>query len=344
MSALKDSITALDFFRAVRLIDAEHPDLPRTGTASLPEQESIRFGQIPDLAFPLSALHSLEPETETSPPRLNLNFFGLLGPNGPLPLHLTEYIHDRLHNKRDSTIVAFLNIFHHRFASFFYRAWMINQLTLDLDRPSEQVYSFFIGSLLGTAADGVTPFGAADNNDLLPLNAKLFFSGRLSAQTRSVEGLETILNEFFEMPARLETNVGRWLPLPPENRLRLRGTRDGAARLGNTALIGSKTWDTQISFRIHLGPLDFSDYMRMLPDGDSFRRLREWIHCYAGVEYLWDVRLILKKTQVPRTQLGAGCGSRLGWTTWLYSMEPANDVSDLVIEPPDQLFDNDEVG
>ena len=58
------------------------------------------------------------------PPRLEQRFFGLLGPNGPLPLHLTEYARERLrpprrrHAARGSSTSSTIGS-----ALFFYRAW-----------------------------------------------------------------------------------------------------------------------------------------------------------------------------------------------------------------------------
>src|SRR5690606_41925613 len=37
--------------------------------------------------------------------------FGLFGPNGALPLHLTELAYERRRHKDDATIVDFLNLF-----------------------------------------------------------------------------------------------------------------------------------------------------------------------------------------------------------------------------------------
>src|SRR3546814_13244173 len=37
-------------------------------------------------------------------------FFGLGGPNGPLPLHITEYVRERQRNNADSTSKRFLEI------------------------------------------------------------------------------------------------------------------------------------------------------------------------------------------------------------------------------------------
>jgi type VI secretion system protein ImpH len=329
MTDIEKNITSIDFFRIVRLLDAAHPDLPRTGQAWSPAKENIRFAQKPELTFARTPLDSLDPETERRPPRLNVNFMGMCGPNGPLPLHLTEYARERLRNHGDPTFADFLNIFNHRFISLFYRAWMVNQQALDLDRPDGQVFASYVSSFFG--ADTEVP----DDDDILPLHTKLFFAGHLASQTRNAEGLESIIHAFFDIPASLETHIGRWIPLPTENRLQLSGSRRTAARLGQTTVLGTRTYDTQLSFRLHLGPVDFSDYLRLLPDGDSFRRLSAWLDYYVGAEFFWDVRLTLKAQQVPRLPLGTKGGQRLGWTTWLYSKPFQHDVSDLTLSPPE---------
>lgn len=73
---------------------------------------------------------------------MEVRFFGMLGPNGPLPLHLTEYARSRSIHAGDQTLVRFLDIFHHRFMALFYRAWAQAQPTVSLDRPGEDRFSF----------------------------------------------------------------------------------------------------------------------------------------------------------------------------------------------------------
>ncbi|MDR0902693.1 MAG: type VI secretion system baseplate subunit TssG [Opitutaceae bacterium] len=324
---LENAITSMDFYRAVRLLDAAHPDLPRTGRAESPSQESVRFGQKPELVFARSPIESFEPATATSPPRLNVNFFGLFGPNGPLPLHLTEYARSRIRNHGDRTFSAFADIFHHRMIALFYRAWMVNQLASDLDRPGEQIFSRYIGSMFGAGTDDTAGSGP------VPLNAKLYFTGRLACPSRNIDGIEDILGEFFGIPSEVEPFVGRWIPIPPDSQLHLNGAPP-TCTLGQTAIMGSRVWDTQLSFRIHMGPMNFADYKRLLPRGDSFGRLRDWVLSYAGDELFWDVRLILRADEIPMLRLGDG-GQQLGWTTWLHSNPPARDAGDLLATPQD---------
>ena len=67
-----------------------------------------------------------------------------------------------------------------------------------------------------------------------------------------------------------------------------------------------------------------TDYQRLLPGGDSLRRLLAWVRNYAGLALDWDVRLILKKEAVPPLRLGGHAA--LGWTTWLASAAPTSDA------------------
>ena len=353
----ESSITTMDFYRAVRLLDAAHPDLPRTGSAYNPSQEPIRFGQKPELTFARTPIDSFLPATETTPPRLYVNFFGLFGPNGPLPLHLTEYARNRARHHGDPTFSAFCDIFHHRMIALFYRAWMVNHLAADLDRPDEQSFARYIGSFFGAAnSDNVTGasssqapssnFPAPDSptarqrpienreskieNPTISLNAQLYYTGRLSNPVRNIEGLESIISEYFSIPAAIESHTGRWIPMPEDCHCRL-GARSTSTTLGQTAIIGTRVWDTQLSFRLHLGPMRLADYRRLLPRGDSFRRLRAWIHTYAGEELYWDVRLILRADEVPMLHLNGA--QQLGYTTWLHSTQPARPCGHLLVTP-----------
>ena len=79
--------------------------------------------------------------TRGRPPRLQVRLFGLFGPNGPLPLHITEYARERLRHAGDPTLSRFLDVFHHRFLALFYRAWAQAQPHVNRDRPKEDRFT-----------------------------------------------------------------------------------------------------------------------------------------------------------------------------------------------------------
>lgn len=314
---------AFDFFRAVRLLEARHHDRPRIGASIDPREDPVRFGQRPSLAFARSTIESFTEGGERTH-RLFVNFMGLFGPNAPLPLHLTDYARDRAMNGKDETLTAFLNIFHHRLVSLFYRAWAVNQKSADLDRPEGANFTRFIGSFFGLGMPELR------NRDAVPDWAKLYYSGWLTSQTRNADGLETILRDFFQMPVRMLTFVGHWLRLPEHSVCRL-GEEPETGTLGRSAVIGSRVWDCQLKFRIRIGPVTLVQLQRLLPGTETFVKLQCWVRGYSGDEYLWDVQVVLKKEEVPTIQLGST--GQLGWTTWLKSQPTERDADDLILEP-----------
>ncbi len=314
-----------DFLRAVRLLECQYPDRPRIGYSISPAQDPIRFGQNPSLRFASSMIDELR-RTDANPvPRLFIHGLGLFGPNGPLPQHYTEYAHARQLHHGDQTFTAFLNVFHHRMMSLFYRAWAANQKPLDLDRPGEQHYAFYIGSFLGLGMESL------QERDAVKDWAKLYFAGRLACQTRNAEGLEAILQDFFEIKAEIQTFVGRWMSLPSDSLCQL-GDSPETGSLGLTTIVGSRIWECQLNFRIKMGPMNLADYERMLPHGDAFQRLKYWLLNYVGEHFFWDVQLVLEAGEVPDTCLGRA--GRLGWTSWLKTKPFDRDADDLVLVPP----------
>ena len=231
MDELVERPYAFDFFRAVRLLESRRSDLPRVGYSMSPSEDPVRFWQNPSLRFAPANLDSVRPSGQSSVPRMTVNFFGLFGPNAPMPPHITEYALERELHHNDPTITAFFNLFHQRLISLFYRAWASNQKAVDLDRPDDQRYAIYIGSLFGVGMETL------QNRDAVPDAAKLFFAGRLSSQTRNAEGLEAILREYFHVPAEVQPFTGRWLQLPHDSICRL-GESAESGSLGVNTIVG----------------------------------------------------------------------------------------------------------
>jgi type VI secretion system protein ImpH len=315
---------SFDFFRAVRLLQARFPSHARIGYSFSPSQDPVRFGQRPSLAFAPSTIDCLR-HSPNGPPRLFVHHFGLLGPNGPMPLHLTEYARERQLHASDHTITSFLNVFHHRLASFFFRAWADSQKTVDLDRPPDQRFAVFLGSFFGLGTESMR------ERDEVQDWAKLFFTGRLANQTRPAEGLEAILREYFDIKTELQTFVGRWMNLPPDCLCKL-GDSPQTGQLGLTTIVGSRFWEAQLNFRIRMGPMKLADFERLLPSGVAFKRLKRWVTNYCGEHFFWDVQFVLMAEEVPEVRLGQS--GQLGWTTWLRTKPFPRDADDLILNPP----------
>jgi len=311
-----------DLWHLLRWIDARHPDAPLSGRAPRPSLEVIRIGQEPSLAFAPAQVHAFDLGEEGRRPRLTIRGFGLFGPNGPLPIHLTEFARERLRAHGDRTFVRFCDLIHHRFTLYFYRAWADTQPTVSLDRPGDERFSRYLASLVHLGDDTLR------SRDSVPDHAKLFGAGHLVRDTRNAEGLQRLLEGFFRVRVAIEQWVAHWLKLAPEQRTRLGGARH-AEQLGVGAVAGASVPDVQGKFRVRIGPQSLAEYERHLPGGRSFQDVLAWLRNYIGLELAWDVRLVLNRSEVPQARLGAS--TRLGWTTWLGTRAGADDADDLVL-------------
>jgi type VI secretion system protein ImpH len=317
-----------DFFHALRWIDAYHADKPRLGTARRPVDEAVRLGQVADLSFAPSALHGVAPATPYSKPRIEVRFFGLFGPNGPLPYHLTEYARHRVLHHGDASFARFADMFHHRLLLLFYRGWAQAQPTVGLDRPDQDRFGAYVGSLMGLGLPELRGRGGVHDH------ARLHFAGLFSRQVRNADGLANILSGYLRRPVRVEQFAGNWLRLNTSERSRIGRAsarkRSPTATLGGGAVLGSMVWDRQHNFRIHIGPLDALVFESLLPGGNALPAVVALVQQYVGLELGWDLQLSLRPEQVKPSQLGRH--GRLGWTTWL-GMKNRKQTAQLTLAP-----------
>ena len=320
-----------DFFALLRAIECTFPNRMRLGQATRPSDEPIRLGQEASLAFAPSTLAYAEPGKEGFPPRIGVHFLGAFGPNGPLPLHLTEHARDRLRNANDPTLIRFLDIFHHRILALFYRAWANTQPTVSLDRPESDRFVTYVGSLLGIGSP------AMRDRDAFPDNAKLYYAGRLAAQTRNAEGLKAMVADYMRLPTELEEFAGEWTPLQEAERWRTTRTAFAGA-LGISTILGAHAWQRQTKFRLVFGPLKEDEFHSMLPGSPRVKRLQALVRNYVGDSLNWDLRLFLDKRVSQPFRLDRG--TRLGWTAWLGRCPEGEGREDLIFNPNQDNQDN----
>ncbi|MEM6740756.1 MAG: type VI secretion system baseplate subunit TssG [Pseudomonadota bacterium] len=308
-------------FHALRLIEAAHRDAPRHGRSRRPREEPMRFGQEAELSFPPSSIASYEAPEAGKPGRLINRFFGLFGPHGPLPLHLTEYARSRQRQHRDPTIVAFAEMLTHRLLTLLYRAWLSGQPAPSFDRADNDDFQRKVAAIQGRLGFGL------DARDAFDDVAKRHFAGLLAQGPKNTEGLVSILRAFFGARVELQPFIGTWLELEPDDQWQL-GAPVG---LGQTTSIGSRVWSRSAKFRLRIGPLSREDYERLLPGGASLERLKSIVRNYVGDSLDWDVNLVLKREEIPKAELGNG--TRLGQISWVGSSDDSKDADDLFLEP-----------
>src|ERR1700755_2767187 len=93
---LHDNPEHYTLFGALRRIEQAHRDRPRLGESRKAADDPVRICQRPHLYFPGSDVAAFTSSSQAAP-RLEQHGFGVFGPNGALPLHLTELAYSREH-------------------------------------------------------------------------------------------------------------------------------------------------------------------------------------------------------------------------------------------------------
>ncbi|MGU7768712.1 type VI secretion system baseplate subunit TssG [Burkholderia sp. MR1-5-21] len=330
-----------DLFQALRWLDALSPGHAPLGHAARPRDEPVRLGQAPSLAFAAAMLAGVKDGGAL--PHVTIHGFGLFGPNGPLPTHLTDFAYERATQHDDPTFAAFADLFHHRLILLFYRAWADAQPTVSLDRPARARFDGYVASLIGRTASASASGSASPSTstststsaddrlsgpvDALAPHARLFHAGHLVRHTRNPEGLAQILRRHFGVAVRIVEHVPQWVTIKRAQRCAIRAARP-TLPLGGVVL-GIAVRDAQSRFRIVLGPLSLDAYRRFLPGGVHARQLEQWVREYVGIEFDWDVQLELAHDAVPTLALGSPHG--IGRAAWLGQRLEPGPARDLVI-------------
>ena len=318
-------------YSVLRRIEALDARKPRLGTTARAADDALRLEQTPSAAFAPSTLRSFTVskggERRHEAPRLSVAFFGLFGPQGPLPLHLTEYARDRARQYRDHTFTAFANIFHHRLLTLFYRAFASAEPAIEHDRPDSDAFARYLGATLGMSTGGTR------ERDAMADYAKLYYAGRLSALQRNGDGLAAMLGDFLGVPVELQPYAGEWLTVERDEQWRLgRRAEATAGALGASLNLGARVYSRQYRFRLVVGPLDLAQYRALLPGTTRHAQAQALVRNYVGYELAWDLQLVLAREQVPPLRLRSHAPqAALGRSAWVAAQPPRRDADDLVI-------------
>ena len=322
--------TGFEFVQLMRLLQRMHPDRDPVGGWTDPRGEVARMYVTPTLAFPPSEVSGVEISSSgprrkrraNDPARIGVRFFGLTGAQGVLPHGYTEYAAARA-RVRDTGLRDFLDLFHHRALSLFYRAWERHHTAVARERGDEDRIHAHLLDLVG----GGNPIG--QRNSVLPPDTLAYYAGLLSIRSRPALGLAQLVADYFGVAATVEQFVGEWRTLPDGGQVCL-GDDEADGILGQ-AVIGGAVYDPHSRVMLRLGPLTRAQFDTFLPQGRHHKMLKSLARFYADDEVGVDVQLVLSRDEVPAASLGTASSPRLGFGTWLRSRAPVRDPDDVVL-------------
>jgi len=322
---LRTAPQLFEFFQAVRLLERFLPDRVEVGKFAPPSSEVVRFKANPTLVFPASEIQELA-WPATGPVEMKVNFMGLIGPVGVLPIVYTVFAAERARSG-DPTAVDFFDTFNHRIISLFFQAWQKYRFWIAYERGERDHFSHHVMDLIGLGTAGL------QKRQTVPDDCLLYYSGLLGQRPRSAAALEQMLSDYFDVPVEVEQFAGGWYSLAESDQCSFEDSNSYSEQLGAGAVVGDAVWDQSARVRIKIGPLTLEQYVEFLPTGSAFKPLQELTRFFSNDELDFEAQLILKREEVPRCELGVeqGIAPRLGWTTWGRTKEMTRDVADTIL-------------
>ncbi|MDR5741427.1 MULTISPECIES: type VI secretion system baseplate subunit TssG [unclassified Caballeronia] len=295
------------------------------GTAERPGAEPFRLGQRPSLTFSPREIADVDERNG----RLHVHLYGLgvLGPNGPLPIHMTEIAREREESRHDATLSRFLDLFHHRYLGVLYRAWASGQAAAGLDRADDESFSSHAASLTGQHPDEIA-------QRALPAHAQLAGSPGVTREARDPDGLCMTLEHYFGVPVSIDEYVFHWVSVPREEQTHL-GEPGAASILGDGAMLGEQAPDRQHRFRLIIGPVDLEQYLRFTPRGAALPELVDWVRAFVGREFQWELELRIRADCASPAVIGGQ--QQLGWSGWLGQSPDGKPITGMRFDPEEYI-------
>lgn len=316
---------SFQFFQAVRLLEKFLPERERVGGFVQPDREVVRFRAHPSMVFPASEIQALENIGDIH--KMSVNFMGLIGPLGVLPLYYTDLVMERSRLK-DTAARDFFDIFHHRIISLFYRAWEKYRFTTAYEQGDPDRLSAILLDLVGLGTAGLA------NRQSVPDTVLLHYSGLLSQHPRSAIALEQIIADYFEVPVSIEQFTGRWHKLDTRDQSRIADANTVGEMLDFGVVLGDEIWNQQSGVRIRIGPLPLDRYLDLLPTGSGYPKLKSLVAYYSNHELDFELQLVLRREDAPACDLGQDIprqAPRLGWTSWIKTAALNRDPDEAII-------------
>jgi type VI secretion system protein ImpH len=328
MQALHDKPHAFSFFQAVQLLQ-RYLGGASVGGQSSASEEKLRLKPTVSMRFPAADLVAVEAGKAPASARrrytITTSFLGLYSSDSPLPTFYTEDLFWK--ENHQEAVRDFIDIFHHRALSLFYRAWEKYRFAVQFRHQGVDEFSRRIYSLIGLGTlDLVKSTG-------LPSVRLLHFAGLIARRPHSAAALAGMLKDYFSLTdVEVRQCMERWVRIDASQINHL-GMRNCA--LGRSLSVGAQVRDRGGKFRVVIGPLALRDYLRFLPVSADYAALINLIRFFAPDRLDFDIELKLRAKEAPPLCLSSKSPLCLGWTSCL--PRPRQDPVVMLRQPEIQL-------
>lgn len=274
------------------------------------EQTGLKFRPYEKYTYPPTDIRSFQLENHTM--KFVLNFMGLYGVNAPLPRCYHEQVAEQqaVHGPGEVPLQNFLEIFNNRFYWLYYQAWKKYRHYLALNSQDQNRHSERILSFIGLGFDKSTEKPAPVSKYRL-----MRISSILSCRVKNKTGLRLALQEFFP---KYTFHIKEFIPkmvklsgLPS-----LGSNEKNPVQLGQNSVLGRSILDYQSKIAIEVGPMDFEDYLKFLPNGYRANLMKEVIDLYINEGLEYDLEFLIQTEHMDNVPW-KNDQLRLGQSLWL---------------------------
>jgi type VI secretion system protein ImpH len=310
--------TRFGFFQAVQLLHRLLPGTTPVGELGPPHQEPVRFRHDAQLVFhaaDIAAVAVARARDGSLRAEMTTTFLGLVGATSPLA---TVFSEELLHadGQEQASLRAFYDLFHHRLVSLFYRAWKKYRFEVGFRRDGSDAFSRRMLAFVGVDLAGAAPKRGLPPFELLSL------APLVSMRTRSARVLQIVLERLLGVERVTVTPFSlRRVTIREDERCLLARQNNV---LGSTFAVGRTVPDRSGRFRVTVGPVPYATFEALMPGGAMHARVRDVITQFAPAHLEPELELVLDREHMPRFQLCAERGARLGVTTHLPMRQSAS--------------------
>jgi type VI secretion system protein ImpH len=304
----------MHFFRFCELLERSAPDRPRLGTTDSPTDEPIRFRSRRRLGFPGCEIDAVEvdPDDPSLPPTIRTTFLGLYGVDARIPSYFIDEVAQNFEGAEP--LAAFLDLFHHRIVTQYYRIWSKYRYPVGFERDGRDAISTYLLSLAGLG------LGESEIGQAIGPRKLLSMLGLVNQKTRTAEGLAGVLRHAVQdatiavdefHPVWVATDQAEPMPL------------------GEYCVLGGGFFDRGNCVRVVIAPASRDSVTRLMPGMPMHGDIMTLLRFYLGYEAQAVIEMRVDPTLMPAPLLEPKAVS-LGYTTLLTpenTETPARDAS-----------------
>lgn len=318
MKDLPQNGPAYSVFYAIYLCETLLKDMHPEWSREKLEQTGLRFRPYEHFGYPPRNIRQVKVSGEEV--RFVINFLGLYGVNSPVPrcYHEQVSIQQNIHGAGEVPLQNFLDIFNNRFYWLYYQAWKKYRYYLKLsegmaDETVQKIFAFIGHGPLFAKNDRAGETSPAA--DISPYKL-LQLSGVLSHRVRHKNGLLIMLREFFpNLPMKLQEFVPTMVRVA-ERPMMGNGYGERCMRLGLNGLVGQSVIDYMSRVCLHIGPLEFDEYLQFMPGGKHARLLHKLLNYYLNDGLEFDLKFTIKSDSITKKPM-SDRRQKIGQSFWL---------------------------